>query len=132
MKRSGMSLEDWVFSQNRLALDNGMTRNLAARRKVPFGKCPDDLLDEAMEHVDKHFAALLVTDQLPHSLPILRAITGRPLKEIKQENRNKKRLSLDELDPRLLERIRELNRLDAQLYGIAREPDSRRFCSRVH
>ncbi len=109
MKRARMSLEEWVFGQNRLTVDNGQTRNLAARRRVGFGKCSDGLLDEALGHVEDHFAAMLVTDRLGESMPLLEQISGRQLKGLKDANRNKKRLALDELDPKLLERIRELN-----------------------
>ena len=116
-----MPLEEWVFGQNRLAVDNGMTRNLAGRRRVRFGKCPDDLLEEALDHVDQHFAALLLTEQLDESLPLLEQITGRTLRPVSHANRNKRRRHLDEPDPRLLERIRELNELDSRLYQIARQ-----------
>jgi hypothetical protein len=120
-RRQPMPLEEWIFEQNRLAVDNGMTRNLAGRRRVRFGKCPDDLLDEALEHVEQHFAALLVTDRLDESRPLLEQITGRPLKPLTHANRNRRRRPLDEVDPRLLERIRELNHLDVRLYQTAQE-----------
>lgn len=45
MKEGNLSLEEWVFGQNRRALDNGITRVLAARQRVRWGQCPDDLLD---------------------------------------------------------------------------------------
>lgn len=120
-RRNPTSLEEWVFRQNHLAADNGMTRNLAARRRVRFGQCPDDLLDEAIEHVDSHFAAMLVTERLDESLPLLQAIAGRTLKPLSHANENKERVPLAEIDPNLLERIRDLNRLDVRLYDIANE-----------
>ncbi len=121
MRQGSLSLEEWVFGQNRLALDNGITRNLAARQRVRWGECPVDLLDEALDHVDRHFAAMLVADRLDNCHELLERISGRSLGRIKHSNVNKKRPSLDELDPRLLDRIRELNSLDAQLYDIAQE-----------
>lgn len=119
-RRNPMSLEEWVFGQHHLAADNGMTRNLAARSRVRFGQCPDDLLDEALEHVDSHFAAMLVTERLDESVSLMESITGRKLERLGRANTNSKRLPLDQLDPELLQRIRELNHLDVRLYGIAR------------
>jgi hypothetical protein len=121
IKRNAMSLEEWVFGQQRLAVDNGMTRNIAGRRRVRFGDCPDDLLDEAIDHIDQRFAAVLVTEGLQHSLPVLEAITGRSLGEMRRDNVNRKRLALDAIDPKVLERIRRLNRLDVRLHALARE-----------
>ena len=116
-----LSLEDWVFGQRRLAVDNGMTRNIAGRGRVAFGECPDDLLEEAVEHIERHFAALLITEELDGSLPLLEAITGRSLPAVPRSNVNRKRPSLDSIDPRVLSHIRDLNRLDARLYELARD-----------
>ena len=62
-----------------------------------------------------------MADQLDQSHDLLERITGRSLGRIKHSNVNKKRQGLDELDRRLLDRIRELNWLDARLYDIAVE-----------
>jgi len=121
LRRTTMSLEDWVFGQQRLAVDNGMTRNIAGRRRVRFGECPSDLLDEAIEHIDQRFAAVLVTEDLERSRPLLEAITGRHIGEMRRDNVNRKRLPLEAIEPRVLERIRRLNRLDVRLHELARE-----------
>lgn len=121
LRRTGMSLGEWVFGQQRLAVDNGMTRNIAARPRVGFGECPDDLLDEALEHIDHHFAVVLVLPELDRSLPLMAGVIGRSLKPIPHSNVNRSRLGLEELDPTVLDRIRELNRLDVRLYQRARE-----------
>jgi hypothetical protein len=113
---ANMSLQDWVFGQQRLATDNGMVRNLAGRRRVPFGRCPDDLLDEALEHVERHFGLVLTVGQLDASPPLLRDLTGRDVRPVGRDNVNAKRSRLGDLDPEVLRRIRELNRLDVELY----------------
>lgn len=74
-----------------------------------------------MEHVDAHFSAMLVAERLDDSHRPLEVITGRTLRSIKHANVNRNRVLVDELDSRLVERIRDLNRLDQRLYDIAQE-----------
>ena len=73
-----------------------------------------------------NFAAVLTTDQLDHSHPLLEAITGRSLPAVPRTNVNRKRPGLDGIDPRVLSRIRELNRLDVRLYELAQEASGAR------
>lgn len=119
MRRNKLSLEEWVFDQRRLTVDNGMTRAIAARGQVKWGSCPDDLLDQALANVQRDFVILLPTPELDHAAPVLTAITGRDIEPVPRRNANTKRPPKEELDPRVAERIRELNRLDQKLYETA-------------
>ena len=113
------SLEDWVFGNVRPAVDNTAVRNITSRPGVRAGECPDDMLDEALEHVGQHFIALLVTERMQESATLLSARIGRPLAAVGTANRNPNRPSLADIDAHALDRIRELNRLDVQLYEYA-------------
>jgi hypothetical protein len=113
--RENLSLEDWVFGTRQLQADNGMVRMISGRRGIPFGACPDDLLAEALDHIESHYEAVLLRGSMDQSVAILGALTGRPLPPVGRKNVNPGRAPLHELDPRVRERIRELNELDARL-----------------
>lgn len=121
IEREGLTLEDWVFEGRQLQVDNGAVRMLSGRQRVPFGTCPDDLLDEALEHVEARFSALLVQERMEPSLALLRAVTGRPLGAISRRNVNRRRASGASIEPRVRERIAELNALDRRLHELALE-----------
>ncbi len=120
MTRSQVSLEDWVFGLRRLQVDNGMVRALAGRQGVPFGRCRDDLLAEALENVDRDFEALLLSDEMADSAAWLACIIGRPIPPVGHKNTNPRRKQAHQIDPAVRQRIVELNELDVRLYEIAR------------
>jgi hypothetical protein len=113
------SLEDWVFGERRRSVDNAIVRRIAGRRDVPFGGCSDEMFDEAMEHIDRHFTALLVMEQMDQSALLLERLIGRALTAVVKQNANPRRPALDSIDPSLRARIRELNRLDGRLHQVA-------------
>lgn len=114
--RDNLSLEDWVFGGRQLQVDNGMVRMIAARHGIPFGTCPDDLLTEAIEHVEAHYAAVLIRGSMAQSVEILGALAGQRLPPVGRRNVNPGRTPLHALDPRVRERILQLNDLDARLF----------------
>lgn len=120
MRLRRTSLEDWVFEDRRLGVDNLMVRNIAGARGVPFGACTEAMFDEAMANIETHFAALLVTEEMDRSADLLERIIGLPLPTIPRDNANPNRPPLKEMDRRALERIHELNRFDARVHEHAR------------
>jgi len=120
MRLGRTSLERWVFERQRPDVDNLMVRNIAGARGVAFGRCTAAMLEQALTNVDKHFAALLVTDEMDRSALVLEQVVGSPLPAVSRENVNPKRPSLESIDARVQERIRDLNRFDLALYEHAR------------
>jgi hypothetical protein len=121
MRLTRESLTDWVFSGRRKDVDNLMVRNICGRGDIDFGRCTDDMLTEALEHIEQRFAAVLVTEEMGRSTSSLEALIGHPLPPVGQQNANPRRPTLDTIDPAVLDRIRELNHLDVQLHASARE-----------
>jgi hypothetical protein len=117
----GISLEDWVFGEQRIAADNVMVRNVSATGRVPFGGCTDAIFDQAMENVERHFVALLVTEEMERSVTALNRVIGRDMVTVGHENMNPNRPPLEEIDPVVLARIRELNRFDGRFHEAAKE-----------
>lgn len=127
MTRSQVSLEEWVFGLRRLQVDNGMVRALAGRQGVPFGRCREDLLVQALENIERDFEVLLLSEEMADSAALLARIIGRPIPPVGHKNTNPRRRQAHEIDPAVRERIVELNGLDVRLYGIAQA----RFRERV-
>jgi hypothetical protein len=115
----GVTLEQFVLGGQWPQTDNGMVRMIAARPGVPFGACPDDLLDEAIQHVEERFAALLVLERPESSLRSLSHVLGVPMSVLPVINAAEQ--SDLRLDPALASRIAELNRLDIAFYRYAIE-----------
>ena len=115
-----VSLEDWVFGEQRVTADNLMVRNVAGVVDVPFGGCTQAVFDQAMENVERDFAGVLVTEEMPQSLAFLEQVLDRPLSPLGRENVNPRRPRLADVDPATVERIAELNEWDLRFYETAR------------
>jgi hypothetical protein len=125
--RRPLSLEDFVFRQQRLDVDNGQVRAIAGRRLVGWGSARADLLDEAIRNVERHFAAVLVADEPALSAAALEAATHRRTDGAAEALAERPNHGTT-IAPQLEDRIRALNVLDARLYEFARsrlsEPDA--------
>jgi hypothetical protein len=121
MRDGAMSLEEWVFDAKRPAVDNGMVRQIAGYRRIPFGECPDSLLTDALEHISARFDAVLIRGQMAMSLEVLQKLAGVRLPVPGRVNVNPAREPLTAIDPAVRRRIRELNRLDDLLFRLMTE-----------
>ncbi len=111
-----LSLEDWVFGLQRIEADNQQVRAISGRPAVEYGATTDDMLAEAIEHIDAHFAMILFAEHMNRDLRRLGTRLGYAIPNQVRANVNDKRPGVDQLDPELRQRIRELNRLDVELY----------------
>ena len=112
----GMSLEDWGFGLERVEIDNEILRRVTGRPAIEFGQCPDDMLDEALEHVEQRFVRVLVLEELDRSMRALDTDLGRHIPTPGFVNVNERRTPDDAMDAGVAQRLRELNRLDLAFY----------------
>jgi hypothetical protein len=117
--RPALSLESFVFGQQRLEVDNGQVRAIAGRRLVAWGETYPSLLSEAVAHIDGEFAALLVASDPGRSVAALAAAAGREL-EGAAEALAVPAVDISTVEAHLAARIRALNGLDARLFDLAR------------
>jgi hypothetical protein len=117
--RPPLSLERFVFEQQRLDVDNGQVRAIAGRRLVRWGAARADLLAEALDHVERHFAGLMVAELPTLSANALDEAAGRRLEGV-AEAIVPPRVDLASIEPTLADRIRTLNELDMRLHDHAR------------
>jgi hypothetical protein len=111
-----MTLEDWGFGLERVEIDNEVVRRVTGRLDVPFGQCSDDMLADALEKVDDHFARVLVVEQLDHSIATLERTLRTRLPPLGHINVNESRAAVDDIEPAVVARVRELNHLDVAFY----------------
>jgi hypothetical protein len=112
----GSSLEDWVFGLQRPEADNWMVRVIAGRYGVPFGDCGDEMLTEALEHIDERFEAVLLLERMGEGWRRLSTSLGVAMPTLPRMNANLDPRALDRVPASTLARIRDLNRLDHELY----------------
>jgi hypothetical protein len=84
---------------------------------------PDELLRRAIDNLERHFPVIGLTERFDESLARIGRRLAWPRVGYQATNVTKDRPKQTHVAPALLERIRELNRLDLQLYDWA----ARRF-----
>ena len=112
----GMDLQEWGFGLERVEIDNEILRRVTGRPGVPFGQCPDDMLDEALEHVDERFLRVLVLEQHARSMRALDRALGVHVPALGFVNVNDERQPLASLPAAAVAQVRELNHLDQRFY----------------
>jgi len=137
-----IDIDVYAFDTKHPRWDNQMVRLLSGRNDAPFGRCDETMLRQALDNVDERFHGILLQEHMAPSMNALAAITGRPLpslaerqrrdgrgwrvlqrirREVVWHNATRGRRPLDEVDPAALERMRDLNQLDLELYRVAAE-----------
>jgi len=102
------------------SFDNGQTRALAGTcPDLPFRACTEQHLAQAKSNIEKHFKFVGLTEQFDLSLLLLRRLCGWGFHFYVPDNQAKERDA--SLPPSLIEAIRQLNRLDLELYRYAQE-----------
>lgn len=117
-REASQTLNEWVFETGQLQADNGMVREISARRGVSFGHCSDTMLEEAIAHIHSDYEAVLIHAHMAESARVLEALVGRPLPDVPRLNFSRNRPVLDSIDASLRRRILDLNSLDAKLYRL--------------
>jgi hypothetical protein len=123
---AGMTLNDYVLSGKSLETDNQMVRQIAGPPGVLFGQCTDALLEDAMEHIERRFGAVLFYEDMQPGLRRLASLIGHSGGFVlPRENPTPSRTLAEDVDAPVRDRILELNRFDVALYQWARDRSSR-------
>ena len=114
--RPGPSLESWVFDDRRIEADNDMVRRLSGRTDVPFGACTEGMLQDAFDHIEADFEAVLVRGSMARSAVVLGKAVEAILPTIEVVNADP--AGEESFDPPKAERkrLRHLNHLDVALF----------------
>lgn len=118
IEEQGLTFERFVFGGLTLQTDNEMVRQVSGRW-AKFGECTQELLDQALEHVESQFAGVMVYERMPESMDLLARVTGRPVDRLGRSNVSRARVTPDQIAPDVRERVLEFNRYDSELYRRA-------------
>jgi len=116
--RHGRGVVELMRHDQPLELNNGQTRLLSGiERRHPFGQTPDDLLDLALENLERHFLLAGLTERFDASLVVLARHMGWRFPHYRRGMLSKGEKPT--LDPRDRREIEALNDLDRRLYDHA-------------
>lgn len=123
-------LKQYVESGKSLELNNGMVRILTGNSGFhhdpnyslyPYGKCPDSLLDEAIQNLDQFFIAFGIQEKFNESLlHISRVLKLGSMHYFSRNVTANKPLSTS-IDVNTLKVIEQYNKLDIQFYQYAEQ-----------
>ena len=137
-----IDIDAYAFDVKHPRWDNQMVRLLSGHTDTPFGRCDETMLQESLDNIEALFHGVLLQERMGPSMKALEAIVGRALPslagrqqregrpwrilqrakgEVRWHNATRGRRALDEIEPAALERMRDLNRFDVELYRIAEE-----------
>jgi len=116
------SLEDYVRSGITIYTDNVQTRMLpGVGRDIPFGECKDDVLDQAIDQIERYFPVVGITDQFEESVVLMRRRFNWGVPTYMTRNRTSGRPKRQEVLDSTRRAISEFNQLDARLYAYVSE-----------
>jgi hypothetical protein len=116
------SLDDYVRSGITVYTNNIQTRMLSGvGRDTPFGKCTREMLSQAKENIESHFAVVGVTERFEESIILMKRRFGWGLPIYITRNRTSDRPSRPEIPESTRALIREYNALDFELYEHVRQ-----------
>lgn len=118
----GLGVGEFSLSGINFTTDNTAVRRIAGiGESVPFGQCGVMHLQQAKANLDEYFDVVGITEHFDESLLLMKAALGwqKPPYYVSR-NISTSKLGGDQLNEKDLERIREQNWLDMELYDYAR------------
>lgn len=111
-----MDMEAFIASGIRPRMNNCMTRMISGL-DAPYGKCPESMLDKAVENLMQDYFFLGIVERFDESLAMLAELLG--WRNVRYDKRcvSKGRPQLIELPGGALDVVREYNNLDIELYS---------------
>lgn len=121
------TLEEWATSGTSIQTDNEMVRRIAGCLEAPYGSLTPATLCEAIEHIDREFAVVVLTEELNVNYDALGNALGAPLPPPGNRNAAPERIAIE---TRLRDQLADLNRFDVALYEYVRARRLLRYAGR--
>ncbi len=114
-----MTLDEFMDQPPFKEVDNDQTRRIAGV-DPPIGECDRAMLEQAKEHLRRHFSVVGTTERFDESLLLLKRKLGWNKEIISYpRNVNTARPETRSLSPKTIEAIRKRNELDLELWEYA-------------
>lgn len=112
--RGEFSAENFLASPS-AELDNGMVRRFSGYGINP-APCPEAALEQAKLNIERHFSVVGLLERYPETLELMSRTFGLPALNENHVNQNRSKERKPPLDDAVMQRIRDMNRLDTALY----------------
>lgn len=116
------SLFDFITQVNDFDIANGQVRNISA-----INGTEDEMLEAALENIEKHFSFVGLQEKFDESLVVLASLYNWSRIYYKKQNVSENGISASELDDKTIEAIKERNNGDIRLYEIMEKKFNEKF-----
>ena len=129
VRQENIDLKTYVASGKTSELNNGMVRMMTGQGgyhrnqqgTVAYGACPDELLDQALDHLNTRFLTYGIQEYFDESLLLMSKKIGWGSMHYLSQNVRKKTKERPPLSQEEEDVLAEYNGLDIQLYRYAKE-----------
>jgi len=121
VKKANMSFEEYLTSGINHMTNNPQVRTITGvgildPKEIDFGRCPNVLLEQAINNIKKHFIAIGVTERFNESILVFKKLLDWSTPYYSKANVTSKRPRTNQLTDEIIGLINEYNNLDLQLY----------------
>lgn len=109
-----------LYEKERMFLDNFQTRMISGINPE-FGQCYDEMLDQAIENIDKHFLMIGLNERYDETLRRFAKLLNWNSIEYERVNSTPNKLTSKCFSKIEINKIKEMNKLDIQLYSYAKK-----------
>ncbi|MGA5688520.1 sulfotransferase family 2 domain-containing protein [Cytobacillus pseudoceanisediminis] len=96
------------------------TSNMQTKRALGKNSLSPSDLEQAMQNLKEHFSVIGITEMFDESVELMKQkFNWNDISYVKK-NQTKKRLSKEEIEPNIINKVRANNELDIQLYNWAK------------
>lgn len=103
------------FASPSAELDNGMVRRFSGHGLDP-APCPESALAQAKLNIERYFSVVGLLDRYPDTLDLMSQTFGLPALSENHVNKNRPEAREKLLPEAIMQKIRDMNRLDIALY----------------
>lgn len=103
------------FASPSAELDNGMVRRFSGYGLNPT-LCPESALAQAKLNIERYFSVVGLLERYPETLDLMSRTFRLPTLKENHVNKNHPEAKKTQLDETILQKIRDMNRLDTALY----------------
>lgn len=112
---TGTPTPEAFFASPCAELDNGMVRRFSGYGLNP-APCPDAALALAKQNITQHFSVVGLLERYPQTLQLMASTFNLPALNANHVNANRQKKDQAPLSDAIMDKIRQMNRLDLALY----------------
>ncbi len=112
-----MDIDEFIICGLRPRMNNCMVRMISGENPG-YNKCPDEMIDLALENLDRDYIFVGVVSHLSNSIAALIKIMGWKNVEVERKNVTKNKPDIQSMTEKTIDIIRTYNSLDMKFYDL--------------